>query len=329
MEKAAHKAPELKEYPSGKLGSKIVHSVDRNPFPLLYVDLTHRCNYNCNYCYNPVRSLPDMSLDYFKEVCRRLPGRVAFRFMGGEPTLHPQFLEFITTASEHNHMVSFVSNGTMLADSSFVRALKSTAVPVIATLSMNGGTNNEWYRYIDNDDVAEEKLAALKNLNDEGIGRIAITAIIVRDVNEEVVEELMALAGRYKNVRYIHYRSIGKVGRFIDSEPYTLQELKLLVDSKIPHDENYKRKVKFDGLDATPGNRCFGCMGCYEYRHDHKIEICLIDFAKPDTFSCWKRGKLIEGTFQIETFFENMVRFSSYLGTEYPEHNLALETGSF
>lgn len=329
MEEQAYKVPVLKEYPSGKLGSRIVHSVDKNPFPLLYVDLTHRCNYKCNYCYNPVRTLPDMSLDYFKEVCRRLPDRVAFRFMGGEPTLHPQFLEFIATANEHNHMVSFVSNGTLLADASFVKALKDTGVPVIATLSMNGGTSNEWYRYIDNGDVAEEKLTALKNLDEGGIGRIAITAIIVRNVNEGVVKELMALSKSYKNVRYIHYRSIGKVGRFIDSEPYTLRELKRLVDSQIPHDENYKRKVKFDGLDTTPGNRCFGCMGCYEYHHNQKIEICLIDFAKPETFNCWKRGKLIEGTFQIETFFENMVQFSSYLNNEYPEYNLKLEAGSF
>ncbi len=324
-----HSIPKLKKYPSGKLGSKIVHSVDENPFPLIYVDLTHRCNYNCNYCYNPVRSLPDMSLDYFREVCRRLPNRVAFRFMGGEPTLHPQFLEFIVTANEYNHMVSFVSNGTMLADSSFVRSIKNTGVPVIATLSMNGGKNNEWYRFIDNDDVAEEKLTALKNLDEECIGRIAITAIIVRDVNEGVVMQLMDLSRLYKNVRYVHYRSVGKVGRFIDSEPYSLQELKRVVDEQIPKDENYERKVKFDGLDATPGNRCFGCMGCYEYHHSQKIEICLIDFAKPDTFSCWKRGKLIEETFQIETFFENMVQFSTFLDNSFPEHNLKLEAGSF
>ncbi len=305
--------PKLKDFPSGKIGSSIVHTVDENPFPLIYVDLTHRCNYCCNYCYNPVRTLPDMSLKYFREVCRRLPNRVAFRFMGGEPTLHPQFLEFITTANEHKHMVSFVSNGAVFTDLSLARALKDTGVPVIATISMNGGSNNAWYRHIDNGDYAEEKLKALQNLDDVGIRRIAITAIIVRGVNEGVVMDLMDLSERYKSVRYIHYRSIGKVGKFIDSDPYTLEELKGIVDSRIPYDKVYKRKVKIDGLDPTPGNRCLGCMGCYEYHHNPKIEICLIDFAKPETFRCWKRGKLIEGTFQVESFFENMVQFSSYL----------------
>lgn len=326
---SAYNPPKLKEFPSGRLGSKIVHGIDTNPFPIIYVDLTHRCNYNCNYCYNPVRTFPDMSLEYFREVCQRLPDRVAFRFMGGEPTMHPQFFEFITTAYEHRHMVSFVSNGAMFADYAFAQALKNTGVPVIATLSMNGGTNNEWYRFIDNADVAEEKINALKNLNDAGISRIAITAIIVRDVNEGVVPELMDLAERYKGVRYVHYRSVGKVGRYVDTDPYSLQEMKELVDSYIPRDKNFERRIRFDGLDTTPGNRCFGCMGCFEYKHNEKIEICLIDFAKPDTFTCWKRGKLIEDTFQVETFFENMVQFSSYLENEYPEYNLKLEAGSF
>jgi MoaA/NifB/PqqE/SkfB family radical SAM enzyme len=326
---SAFKPPKLKEFPSGKLGSKIVHGIDKNPFPIIYVDLTHRCNYNCNYCYNPVRTFPDMSLVYFREVCRRLPDRVAFRFMGGEPTMHPEFLEFITTAYEHRHMVSFVSNGTRFADYSFAQVLKNTRVPVIATLSMNGGTKNEWYKFIDNDEVAEEKINALKNMNDAGISRIAITAIIVRDVNEGVVPELMDLAKRYKSVRYVHYRSVGKVGRYIDTDPYTLQEMKQLVDSYIPKDEKFERRIRFDGLDATPENRCFGCTGCFEYQHNQKIEICLIDFAKPDTFTCWKRGKLIEETFQVETFFENMVQFSSYLENKHPEYNLKLEAGSF
>ena len=40
-------------------------------------------------------------------------------------------------------------------------------------------------------------------------------------------------------------------------------------------------------------------------------------------------GKLIEETFQVETFFENMVQFSSYLESEYPEYNLKVEAGSF
>ena len=113
-----HKAPKIKEYPKS-LGSKIIFPVRENPFPIIYVDLTHRCNMNCNLCYNPIRTLPDMELSYFEEVCKKLPERVLFRFMGGEPSSHPEFFDFIDVAGKYRHVVSFCTNGTKFADRSF------------------------------------------------------------------------------------------------------------------------------------------------------------------------------------------------------------------
>ena len=65
--------------------------IDNNPFPNLYVDLTERCNMDCNFCYNPERSKVDLGYDYFAEACTRLPGPVNWRFLGGEPTLNDRF----------------------------------------------------------------------------------------------------------------------------------------------------------------------------------------------------------------------------------------------
>ena len=36
--------------------------IDNNPFPNLYVDLTERCNMDCNFCYNPERSKADLRI---------------------------------------------------------------------------------------------------------------------------------------------------------------------------------------------------------------------------------------------------------------------------
>ena len=78
---------------------RMEYPVEENPFESLGVDLTYRCNMSCTYCYNPIRSLADMDLSYFEEVCRRLPGCVPFKFLGGKPTLHPDFMGFILTGS--------------------------------------------------------------------------------------------------------------------------------------------------------------------------------------------------------------------------------------
>ena len=56
---------------------RMEYPVEENPFLSLGVDLTYRCNMSCTYCYNPIRSLADMELSYFEEVCRRLQALVA------------------------------------------------------------------------------------------------------------------------------------------------------------------------------------------------------------------------------------------------------------
>ena len=36
---------------------------EENTFNLIVVDLTHRCNMNCENCYIPNRDLPDMDVN--------------------------------------------------------------------------------------------------------------------------------------------------------------------------------------------------------------------------------------------------------------------------
>ena len=38
------------------------YDVANNPYQNIYIDLTMRCNMDCNYCYNPKRSKDDMCI---------------------------------------------------------------------------------------------------------------------------------------------------------------------------------------------------------------------------------------------------------------------------
>lgn len=261
-----------------------------------------------------------MELDYFEEVCRRLPGKVLFRLVGGEPTLHPQFFDFLVAAHKYKHVVSFVTNGRAFADHAHARALKETGVPVVATLSMDGGSrNDDWYAFIANSRCAEEKMQALVNLDRAGIKRIAVGAIVVRGLNEGVIPDLIGLSERFRSIRYIHFRSAGKVGRFIDTEPYSIPELRDLLGRHVPP-EQLARHVTIDGRVDAPGNRCFGCIGCYQFHPRSRVEITLIDFAGSMTTSCWKRGKLVDRDFTVRPFFADMIQFSNYLDDSFPEY---------
>ncbi|MGA2035869.1 MAG: radical SAM protein [Thermoguttaceae bacterium] len=81
--------------------------------------LTHRCDLacpNCNRaCFLPPQT-PDMSVDDGREFCRQaadLDYRPRIMLIGGEPTLHPDFLEFVKLASAFagSDRVEIWSNG--------------------------------------------------------------------------------------------------------------------------------------------------------------------------------------------------------------------------
>lgn len=284
-------------------------TVERNSFENIYVDLTYKCNMQCPLCYNPQRDLPSMTIEYFEEVCARLPSRVTFRFLGGEPTLHPQFFEFLKIANKYRHVPSFVSNGIMLNDKSFVGELSRLKFPFYASITMDGGSRfDDVYEKIVGRRCADMKMKALRNMVDARISRIGIGAIIVRGLNEFVIPDLLELAKLYSGVQYLHFRTVGKAGRYFESDPYFVSDLKSLI-SKFFTDQEVNRRVLIDGKRDLPGQKCQQC--CFYFRPNNRLEIALIEFASDRSRNCWRRGKLRNETFEIYPWFEDMVQFSN------------------
>ena len=293
--------------------------VDNNHYPNLYVDLTMRCNMDCNFCYNPLREKTDMEIDYFRQVCERLPAAVNFRFLGGEPTMSPDFLRFIKTARRFGHTVFFASNGLNYNNPAFMRELSAVTESYVAGLSMDGGTSsNAYYNILNNSDCLENKLSALENLRKYGIKPVCLSAIITRGVNESVIGELLQLVTDYSDiVRYIHFRSAAMLGRWVNTRPYTQAELYELMK---PHFSSRQLEAKCVGeifCTEEEGGDC-----CYRFRPTRRLQISLIEFATDKSSCCPKRGKLSLDDFTIQPFFENMMRVGEALAEEYGEVGL-------
>jgi len=289
---------------------RMEYPVEENPFLSLGVDLTYRCNMSCTYCYNPIRSLADMELSYFEEVCRRLPRCVHFKFLGGEPTLHPDLTGFIRAARRRKHEVTILSNGRRYTDPVFVRALADLDARFILGLSLDGGASRDavYYR-INNEHCLGWKMKALETLDKYFPSRVEISAIIVRGLNEDVVPELLALADRYRGiVRYIHFRTAAKTGRWGETAPYNLEELKEVVR---PHftPEQFQPQCLWE-THCAAGQ---GCGACYRFRPTPRLQISLVEFATPRAASCFKRGKLVDRVFIVQSFFENILHNSETL----------------
>jgi MoaA/NifB/PqqE/SkfB family radical SAM enzyme len=290
--------------------------VDENPFPFLFVDLTYRCNMSCNVCYNPVRPMPDMSLEYFSEAIKRLPNPIEIRMLGGEPTIHKDFFEFVDVAFKHGHNVYISSNGKKAAkDLNWAKELKriSKMYPsqkLKMHMDMSGGKaekgfageDNKFYNIIHNEPAYEEKVQALVNYEKAGIGRVTVSAILIRNLNESVIPDMFSIADDFQKViREVAFRSQGRIGRYVgNEEPYVTNDwIRLMFEYKMANKISLSNVV----MAGFMSDKCRGKNCCYHYKQDRKLHVSWLDFL---CNTCWLRGQLMEKDFKVEYMFESL-----------------------
>lgn len=278
----------------------------QNPYPSVLVDITARCNMTCNYCYYRDRTDEDMSTEQFERLCASLPEPILIKLAGGEPTLHADLPEFIRIAAKYHHRLYICSNGMRYQEASFMntlRPLQDCGISFGLGLSMDGGTRHtEAYKRIAGRDCIEDKLAAFNALVRYGHSRVSLTAIIVRDFNEDVIPQLIELAQKHPGVvGYLHFRNAGKVGSFIDTEPYTLDELKEITARHFTEKEFAPACVGEVFCPPESGRAC-----CYRFRPTRRLQISLIEFVSDQAAQCPKRGRIVLGDDRIYPLFHSI-----------------------
>lgn len=114
--------------------------VVKTPNMLVTWDLGRRCNYDCSYCpshrhdnFSPHAKLDDLkavarfALDYMFEMMRFRKSQYSFNFTGGEPTVHPDFIEFGKWLNKTFHKEKYTEKGnlnlTLTSNGAFSRAI--------------------------------------------------------------------------------------------------------------------------------------------------------------------------------------------------------------
>ncbi len=86
------------------------------PIPSVEWELTTRCNYNCSYCtqrsYAALHwgDCPDHVVDAVLSLLRTRPGSWLVKLSGGEPFLHPRFLEVAGAIAAMGHRIGTTTN---------------------------------------------------------------------------------------------------------------------------------------------------------------------------------------------------------------------------
>lgn len=103
------------------LGSlPVVAGFHLNTPPLVWLELTRACNLNCPHCYinggtSRANEMPGSEFHRLLDEMADM-GVWAVAFTGGEPTLHPEFVEFVLHARQRGLLVGIATNGMFLTE---------------------------------------------------------------------------------------------------------------------------------------------------------------------------------------------------------------------
>lgn len=209
---------------------------EQSQFYTIGVDVTHRCNMECANCYSPVRALPDVPKDELIKFFSRLGRRTEIRLTGGEPTLRSDLPELIRAINQHGHRAAIMTNGLKLSDKNYAQSLFDAGLKFVC-ISVNGADDDAVYKISDGVACAEKKMKALKNCAEIGFF-LNLNCILMKGVNDHVPERLRHILKDLDVNGVLRFRNIGKLGRFMQRENYSFDEMIDLVTAAFGVDRN-------------------------------------------------------------------------------------------
>ena len=207
---------------------------------VLTVDLTNRCNMMCDPCFmdaNQVGYVHELSWEDTKKILDdaisvRPRRQMSIQFSGGEPTLHPNFLDAIRYARKIGYFaVQCATNGLRFAEEpGFAKKCKEAGLRM-AYLQFDGVTNEaNSHRKIKN--LYDVKLRAIEELAAAGIDVILVVTII-NGVNDDQVGPIVRFAvDNADKITVVSFQPVSFTGRdediddaTRDKQRYTLSHL--------------------------------------------------------------------------------------------------------
>ena len=83
---------------------------------IAYLEVTHKCNYDCKHCYVKAPQDREMSLENVEKILEILKANRFRKIVvtGGEPLLHPNIKEIIKLIKEYGFKLVLITNGTLV-----------------------------------------------------------------------------------------------------------------------------------------------------------------------------------------------------------------------
>lgn len=174
--------------------------------------LTHRCNQRCEFCFDASKvingtSESDISLETVKRTIDLLTesfddiSSFNITLSGGEPTLHPSFLEIVKQISDAGFQITILSNGQRFADKDFMKKVLSYNIWNLQ-FSIEGATAEVHDYRVGCKGAWESVMRAIKNAQEFGVRLNTNSTVTNKSVEEmfDIIDLLDSLDVKKMNI---------------------------------------------------------------------------------------------------------------------------------
>lgn len=124
---------------------------DNRYFPAVNWAVTGKCNFNCRHCFNATDNAPsnaEFSREEWKDLLRQLDecGVQNVTLTGGEPMLHPDFLEICREIEGRGMVVEAITTNGSFITSQLLDELNEFGCRPLFKLSLDGIGHHDWFR---------------------------------------------------------------------------------------------------------------------------------------------------------------------------------------
>lgn len=209
---------------------------------LAIIEVNTACNLDCPVCFADSGHQEDGFSLSLEQVDLMLDSFVAaegdpevVQFSGGEPTIHPQILEFIALAQAKGiRSVMLNTNGIRLArDRRFAEELAALRPHVYLQFD---GFELETHIAIRGKDLRADKQRALDHAAELGL-TVTLVAAVEKGINEHEVGAIVRFAVGHPAVRSVAFQPVTHSGRHLEFDPLerlTNADVMELVAAQVP-----------------------------------------------------------------------------------------------
>jgi len=211
------------------------------------IEINSGCNLDCPVCFADAGQGFNLTLPEVERMLDRLVelegNPEVVQFSGGEPTIHPQLLDFVAAAQARGiPHVMINTNGVRIAqDDAFVSSLEQLRPSIYLQFD---GLQRDTHLALRGRDLREVKARALERLAAVGLD-VVLVAAVERDINNHELGDLIRFGLGHPAVRGIAFQPVTHVGRHLAFDPLQRMTIPDVVGGIVAQSDGMLRHADF------------------------------------------------------------------------------------